>query len=313
MNQAIKTLKPTIQMDNLPPSLNPLNGKGENVFSSKQESIISLDNIQFFALQPRFFIDPDELQKLAESIKHLGVIEPLIVRPLSDGRFEAITGERRLRAAQLAGLTEVPIQVRDLSDEQAFEVAFTDNYQRQNLNPIEETVGILKLLSFKLEEAEEDVKALLYRMKNEECSRVRKNVFPNSQKQTVHEIFESLGLMSWLSFVTSRLPLLSLPGEILNALRQGKIAYTKAQLIARVKDEQVREDLLAEVIGQDLSLNDIKKRIADLRSASAPEILTLQERIKQTYKRLRNTKIWEDPQKSAEVEKLITQIERLLV
>lgn len=228
MNQAIKTCESTSQLANLYPNLNLFNGR-ENIVSSKQESVIPLNKIQFFSLQPRFYIDPDELQKLAESIKHLGIIDPLIVRPLPEGKYEAITGERRYRAAQLAWLTEAPVQIRDLNDKQAFEIAFIDNYQRQNLNPIEETEGILKLLSFKLGEPIEQVKALLYRMKNEACGQVRKNVFSNSQSQILQETFESLGLMSWLSFVTSRLPLLSLPDKILNALRQGKIAYTKAQ------------------------------------------------------------------------------------
>lgn len=98
--------------------------------------------------QPRREMDPTALQELADSISAQGVVQPLVVRPLADDdqRFEIIAGERRWRAAQLAGLTEVPAIVRDIPDEVAVAVALIENIQREDLNPLEEAVALRRLV-----------------------------------------------------------------------------------------------------------------------------------------------------------------------
>ena len=97
--------------------------------------------------QPRMHIAPESLEELTQSIRARGVVQPIIVRPAQDGRhFEIIAGERRWRAAQAAGLTEVPAIVREVADDAAFAIALIENIQREDLNPIEEAAAVGRLI-----------------------------------------------------------------------------------------------------------------------------------------------------------------------
>jgi len=97
--------------------------------------------------QPRTQMNPDAIADLADSIKAQGVIQPILVRPVQDGQYEIIAGERRWRAAKLAGLAKVPVLVRDVRDELALAMALIENIQREDLNPIEEAQGIQRLVA----------------------------------------------------------------------------------------------------------------------------------------------------------------------
>lgn len=97
--------------------------------------------------QPRTHMDPESLQQLADSIKVQGVMQPVLVRPIVGGNYEIIAGERRWRASQLAGLTEIPALIRDIPDEAALAMALIENIQRENLNPLEEALGIQRLVN----------------------------------------------------------------------------------------------------------------------------------------------------------------------
>ena len=96
--------------------------------------------------QPRSYMDEEALQTLAASIKTQGIMQPILVRPLAVGGYEIIAGERRWRASQIAGLTEVPVVVRTIPDEAALAMALIENIQRENLNPLEEAQGIKRLI-----------------------------------------------------------------------------------------------------------------------------------------------------------------------
>jgi len=91
-------------------------------------------------------MNPESLAELAESIRAQGVVQPILVRPFADGQYEIIAGERRYRAAQMAGLTEVPVVVRDVPDESALAMALIENIQREDLNPLEEAQGLQRLI-----------------------------------------------------------------------------------------------------------------------------------------------------------------------
>jgi len=106
---------------------------------------IALDVIQRGRYQPRRDMDPAALQELADSIRQQGVMQPVVVRPLTAERFELIAGERRWRAAQMAGLEAIPAIIRDVSDEAAIAMALIENIQRENLNPIEEAFALQRL------------------------------------------------------------------------------------------------------------------------------------------------------------------------
>src|SRR5512145_751590 len=110
-------------------------------------STLKLDVLQAGKYQPRTRMDEGSLYELAESIKAQGVMQPILVRPVGENRFEIIAGERRTRAAKLAGLDEVPVLVKDVPDEAAAAMALIENIQREDLNPLEEAQGIARLVN----------------------------------------------------------------------------------------------------------------------------------------------------------------------
>jgi len=121
---------------------------GNQVNAKLEEPLqnLSVSLLQPGKYQPRTRMDKESLAELAESVKSQGIMQPILVRPVPAGRYEIIAGERRWRAAQLAGLTEVPALVREVPDEAALAMSLIENIQRENLNPLEEAQGIQRLI-----------------------------------------------------------------------------------------------------------------------------------------------------------------------
>ncbi len=276
---------------------------------------LPIDHITLPSQQPRRYFDQKKMEQLVQSVKDHGILEPLLVR-LTDklNTYELVAGERRYRAAIAAGLREIPVVVRELSDEDAFQLALIENLHREDLNPVEETEGILQLLAFKLECHVAEVPKVLYRMQNNQLSeKSNGNVTIRCEElDAVEGVFTGLGLMTWESFIRNRLPLLNLPEDVLVSLRQGQIAYTKAMAIARVKDETQRQNLLREALDQDLSLSEIRSRINTICSSVKEEPTSLKNRVKEAHQRLQKAKFWNDAQKRERVEKLLAEMEALL-
>jgi ParB family chromosome partitioning protein len=107
---------------------------------------IGVDLIQRGTYQPRVHFEPESLQELADSISAQGVVQPIVVRPIAGDRYELIAGERRWRATQLAGLSEIPAVIKDLDDQAAAAVSLIENIQRENLNPLEESRALQRLI-----------------------------------------------------------------------------------------------------------------------------------------------------------------------
>jgi ParB family chromosome partitioning protein len=283
--------------------------------SEDNVALLSLDLLQLPESQPRRYFNPRAMDELVGSIQRHGILQPLLVRPLGDdqaGEYEIVAGERRYRAAREVGLAEVPVVVRKMGDEEAVQYALLENLQREDLNPVEETEGILRLIALGLEKDVDDVMSLLYRMQNSlrhqaqrDASPVTHNVMGNSEEEVVLGIFDGLGIMTWESFVNNRLPLLNLPDDILQALRSGRIAYTKARTIARLKDEKEREAVLREAIAQDLSLAVIRSRVsALLANQGATTPLDLPGRASALARKLRRRKVLRDEKKRERLETL---------
>jgi ParB family transcriptional regulator, chromosome partitioning protein len=284
--------------------------------SQQPSGSIAIAQIKLPDSQPRRYFDQHKLEELSRSIKELGILEPLLIRPLSGSDYELVAGERRYKAAQLAGLTEVPVVIREMDDITTSKVQLVENLQREDLNPIEETEGILDLLALQLEWSRNEVTSHLNKMRNvcdrySENSDLRHSVMSQQETQAIEELFTSLGRMGWESFVKNRLPLLKLPEVLLNALREGKIEYTKARAIALVKDEDKRQELLQAAISENLSLTQINERIQAIKE-TVPVSNSLKERYKQTLPRLQKYKVWDNPKKHKALEKLLTQIEALI-
>jgi ParB family transcriptional regulator, chromosome partitioning protein len=297
---------------------------GEGTYSQESETTqnvptsIAIALIQLPPSQPRRYFDPDKLEELSHSIQELGILEPLLVRPVTGGNYELVAGERRYKAAQLAGLTQVPVVVREMDDIVTSKVQLVENLQREDLNPIEETEGILELLALQLEWQRDEVISYLNKMRNvcdryDEDSEVRHNVMSQSETQIIGELFASLGRMSWESFVKNRLPLLNLPSCVLEELRQGKLEYTKARAIAKLKDGESRKQLLEDAIAYNLSLNEIKRKIQEIEQQVKSSTPSTKDRVDETFRRFKQSKVWDDPKKKVKVEKLLAQLDALML
>ncbi len=117
-----------------------------NSSESQRQEMLAVGTLQPGKYQPRTRMDPGSLEELAASIKAQGLIQPISVRPVGPGRYEIIAGERRWRAAQIAGLAEVPVLIRDIPDDAALAMSLIENIQREDLNPLEEAAGIQRLI-----------------------------------------------------------------------------------------------------------------------------------------------------------------------
>jgi ParB family transcriptional regulator, chromosome partitioning protein len=279
---------------------------------SSNQLLLAISKIEVPSFQPRRFFDPQKLEQLAKSIQNYGILENLIVRPLETGNYELVAGERRLRAAIAIGLAEVPVTVCELTDGQALSLALVENLQRTDLNPIEETEGILRLLALRLDITTDEVVALLYRLQNEVRGKTTHNIIGSSQFHQVESVFSEIGRFTWESFIINRLPLLKMPSEILDLVREGKLAYTKAQAIARVKDPDFQKVLLDETLSKNLSLGQLRKKIQTSLETIAPVPTVPQNLLDQTYKRIQASKAWSDPQKRERVKELLRELSALL-
>lgn len=127
-------------------STGAISGSDTNQGEARTPTVLPIEKMQPGEYQPRTRMDQDSLNELAASIKSQGIIQPILVRPIDGNKYEIIAGERRWRAAQIAQLDEVPVLVRNIPDEATLAVALIENIQRENLNPIEESVGLKRLM-----------------------------------------------------------------------------------------------------------------------------------------------------------------------
>lgn len=175
--------------------------------------------------QPRTHFDESDLRDLADSIKKHGILQPLVVSDLGEGRYELIAGERRLRASKLAGLTKVPVIVRSFDQQQKLEMALIENIQRSNLNPIEAAIAYKKLgAEFNL---------------------------------TLDQIGERVGKAK--STVSNAMRLLQLPKEALEAVATGKISEAHGRAILATEDPSRQQELLGAIINQGLNVRQAEE------------------------------------------------------
>lgn len=231
---------------------------------------VPLAEVRFNRKQPRKYIDEASLDDLTASIRDKGVLEPIIVRTAGEG-YELVAGERRTRAAKRAGLAEIPAIVVDIDDREALEVSIIENLQREDLNAVEETDAVLTLLEITTELDREAVQRLLQEMYSEERGRAPSSGFEPRQKAVATALFRRLGRFTPSSFVSNRLPILNFPTALLEAVRSGKLAFTKAQAIARLGNAEQQEQLAREAMEEQLSLSQIRRRITELRKADTLE------------------------------------------
>jgi ParB family chromosome partitioning protein len=251
--------------------------------------------------QPRRSFDDASLLELSRSIRERGVLQPLLVRP-NGGRYEIVAGERRWRAARLAGLTEVPVVVRDLADREAFEVAIIENLQRQDLNPVDRTDAVARAVALALDLRPEDVPARL--------SALRKAPDASGHPEQIAALDALFGRLggTWVTFLTQHLPILKFPEDVLSALRSGGLEYTKGRLIAGVADPARRASLLS-LASAGASLTEL--RHAALRENVVPERHARLKRLRSALGRPGRIDAL-PPAQQRRLDDLLTRLERLL-
>lgn len=266
----------------------------------------------------RYYYDPEELQQWAlNDIKPNGIRSPLWVRPhpTQVKKYELVAGLRRLKAATIIDLETVPVKIFDWDDRTAFQAAISENANRRDFSALEELDNTMRLLEIQLGCSLEEVVSVLYRMNNATKGATNQNVLVSEEAESVKQIFDSFGRITWQSFVATRLPLLKKPPEILDVIRQGKIHYTKGIAISGVKDSAARNQLLKEAVQDALSLTEIKQKIKALsgETKESPQPQTVKQRFTQTVQQAqKNKSLWSDPAKSQQLETLLSQLEVLI-
>lgn len=286
----------------------PVTSLLEGTRQASTQTQLPLSELRLRPGQPRRYFDPEAMRALVASVREQGVLQPLLVRQSHDG-YEVVAGERRYRAALEAGLGQVPVIIRRLSDEEAQHIALAENLQREDLNPLEETEGVLGLLALRLERSIEDVVALLYRMDNEVKGKSTHNVMGSPEAGLVEETFNALARFTWQSFVANRLPLLKLPQDVLQALRAGQLDYTKARLISRIADPAARGQLLRRVSEEGLTLSQLRRELRQLTPAPQGSAGGYARRMHTLARTLEKAQL--DPDRRRRVEELLGELEKV--
>jgi ParB family transcriptional regulator, chromosome partitioning protein len=206
--------------------LDALLPSGEEAVDAVEQASVSVDRIENNPYQPRKAFDDDELAALSDSIRTHGILQPLVVRQIGE-RFQLIAGERRLRAAKVAGMNAVPVRILDFNDQQVLEAALVENIQRTDLNAIEKAQGFKEYLD------------------------------------RFHMTHEQLAARLGLSrpTITNLVGLLELPAEVQNAVRVGQLTLGHAKVLKGLNDPQRQVQLTKEIIGRGLSVHAAEAHI----------------------------------------------------
>lgn len=207
------------------------NASGESV-------TLSINEIEPNREQPRKIFEEQALSELSESIKEHGILQPLLVRPMADGSYRLVAGERRYRAARMAGLTEVPVTVREMTDEEESIFALIENLHREDLNAIEEAQGIKTLI----------------------------DTFGFTQEEAAQKVGKSR------TAVTNSLRLLNLPSDISDLVRDSKISMGHARALLSFEDTAEASRVAQLVVKDGISVRDVERLAKSAqKTKKAPE------------------------------------------
>jgi ParB-like partition proteins len=219
------------------PAVKKKQTEGKTEESPSEESgvlYVSIDDIRPNSAQPRKNFDDEKLEELASSIERHGVIQPVVLRKLGKG-YELVAGERRWRAARMAGLKEIPGIVKELTDEENMLLAIIENMQREDLNPIEEAEGLKQMI----------------------------DAYGLTQEQVSYSVGKSR------PYITNSLRLLKLPGKVQELTAEGKITTGHARALAAVKSQQKQVDLAVRAAKEGLSVRQIEALAKETKEPQA--------------------------------------------
>jgi ParB family chromosome partitioning protein len=194
---------------------------------------IPISNISLNPFQPRNYFDNAALEELKISIQAQGIIQPITVRKVSEGQYQLISGERRLKASKLAGLTQIPAYIRDATDNQMLEMGIIENIQRENLNAVEIALGYKRLLI--------------------ECN------------LTIEELGQKVGKER--STVNNYLRLLNLPDQVIEGLKSKNLSMGHARALVALEDQNQIVKIYNQIISEDLSVRKVEDLVKKLNSS----------------------------------------------
>lgn len=199
-----------------------------NVSTGEKVWMVPVTTIKPSVNQPRKHFKPEELQELADSIKQHGVLQPLLVTEKTDGNYELIAGERRYRAAKIAGLTTVPVIIKKIEAQQKLEIALIENIQRQDLNALEEAFAYKRLIE----------------------------EFGLTQEEVAQKVGKSRPA------VANTIRLLDLPNAIQTALVEGKISMSQGRTLLSLETEQQQLDMLGSMLGKKITVRELEQEVS---------------------------------------------------
>ncbi len=199
---------------------------------------IDINKIELNPFQPRKNIDEESLRELSSSIREIGIIQPITVRRINGGMYQLITGERRYKAALLAGLTSIPAYIRTANDQNMLEMSLVENIQREDLNSIEVAISYQRLI--------------------EECHLTQENLSDRIGKKR--------------STIANYLRLLKLPAEIQLGIRDGLISMGHARSIINIEDTDLQLEVYYNIIELDLSVRKVEEIVRKINNAQKKPI-----------------------------------------
>jgi ParB family chromosome partitioning protein len=225
-----------------------IDGVEKEVLEKKVEANqdIAVDSIDANPFQPRTRFDEQALEELASSIKKLGIVQPLTVREIHGGRYQLIAGERRLRAAKLAGLSHVPAYIRTADDQAMLELALVENIQREDLDAVEVAISFQRLI--------------------EEC------------KLTQEQLSERVGKQR--STVANYLRLLKLPAEIQLGIKNKLVMMGHARTLINIEDPKKQINVYYKIVDGDLSVRQAEELVRHLQSGTPKDPLKTERKKK---------------------------------
>ena len=208
----------------------------EEIHDNSPYKLLPIQKVEPNRNQPRQDFDEEELQTLADSLATHGILQPLTVRELSSGYYQIIAGERRWRAARMAGITEVPVVVIEADDRKTMELALIENLQRQDLNPVEEALGYHSLMTD----------------------------FGLTQEDTAQRVGKSRPA------VANALRLLNLPEDVLEKIRNGSLSAGHARALLSIKSEKKQLEAMQKIIALGLSVRQAELLCKNMTKEPAP-------------------------------------------
>ena len=217
-------------------------------------SSLAIEDIEVNPFQPRTEFDEVAIMELAGSIRQHGIIQPLTVRKIGSGRYQLISGERRYRASRKAGLKEVPCYIRDADDQAVLEMALVENFQREDLNPIEVGISYQRLI--------------------EECELTQEQLSMKVGKKR--------------TTITNYLRLLRLPAEIQSGLMAKKLSMGHARALVNVENERQQLKLYRQILDEGLSVRAVERAVQDAQLSSTSKTPALKSVMTYEQERLRD-------------------------